>query len=328
MADVIKITDGTESIDLYYDPSGFEMLESGNDFGVAKHNNTYHESVNLDGKMLVRHSKDNREWGFKLAVRSTSNSDLLESLGALNRLVERARSHQLTGSGNNVYLHIQLDGASQATYYDVIDIDYSRAAFFNYYNLRAKELTFGDGLSLTVITKPIGYGDEESLRNEIINPHFETGDGTMASHWNKYSGQDEAFQTNDPGVSSFTEYPLSTPGSDYDRYAVRFSASDTTNISKIDFPVHKRGSPTGYLRLEIRANEPDGTLVGTSSAVNISSLNTSYGLVSFAFAVEPIIEKDISYFIVLYSSDYTYGAGDYVVAGVAIGTPSGIPHVM
>jgi len=193
MADVIKITDGTESIDLYYDPSGFEMLESGNDFGVAKHNNTYHESVNLDGKMLVRHSKDNREWGFKLAVRSTSNSDLLESLGALNRLVERARSHQLTGSGNNVYLHIQLDGASQATYYDVIDIDYSRAAFFNYYNLRAKELIFGDGLSLTVITKPIGYGDLVTLCNELGNPHFlEDGNSDgLADCWNEVNKVDE-----------------------------------------------------------------------------------------------------------------------------------------
>ena len=218
MADVIKMTDGTTSVDLYYDTDGFEMLSGGNDFGTAKHKNLYHESAALDGAMLVRHSKENRPWSFKLAVRGANNTAIATTLGIFNRLVDQARRYQLSSSGQKVYLEIQLDGASQATYYDVIDVDYSKAAFFNYYNLRQKELIFGDGLSLTVLTKPLGYGAEETLRNFLANPGFmqriAAGAGESDS-WN-VSGA--------PTVT--TEYSISLIGSSAQKIVTDTSGTD------------------------------------------------------------------------------------------------------
>lgn len=187
MANVIKITDGTTDIDLYYDTDGFEMLAQGNEFGISKHRNLYHGSDYGDGAMLVRHNKENKEWSFRLAARGTTNDGTTAILAGLNRLVAQARNYQINGTGRKVYLYIKLDGATYATYYDVIDIEYDKAAFLDFYNIRQKELVFGDGLNIGIITKPTGYGAEQTLENFILNPHFaeDTDRDRLADCWNE-----------------------------------------------------------------------------------------------------------------------------------------------
>jgi len=187
MANSIVISDGTTSIDLYYDADGFEMLADSNEFGLAKHENLYHVSDYADGEMLVRHRLGNREWPMALAAIGGTNDATANILIAFNRLVRQARQYHTDGIGDKVYLQIQLDGATNWTRYDVVDVEYDSAAFFNWYNLRSKELVFDSGLKMKVSTKPTGYGAEEVLRNEIGTPHFEedgNSDG-LADQWNE-----------------------------------------------------------------------------------------------------------------------------------------------
>ena len=76
MADVIQLSDGTTTIDLYFDTSGFRMKSDGNEFGVADHDNVLHAPINRDGEVIVRHRLENKEWPVALAVAGDDKPEL------------------------------------------------------------------------------------------------------------------------------------------------------------------------------------------------------------------------------------------------------------
>jgi hypothetical protein len=189
MADVIQLTDGTTTIDLYYDTSGFQFKSDGNSFGVADHDNVMHSPINRDGEVIVRHRLENKEWPLSLRVSGTSNDNVFDTINALGRIAEQARRYELNDDVDKVYLSMQMDGCTYATYYDVKDILYDEIGVFNYYNVRADELTFDDAFSINVVTHPTGYTDEVMLCNEVYTAGFMedyNGDG-LADNWNLVS---------------------------------------------------------------------------------------------------------------------------------------------
>jgi hypothetical protein len=190
MSDVIKLSDGTTDIDLYYDTDAFVMMQEGNNFGIPEHQRVMHESDFSDGQTIIRNTLGNRMWPMQLAVYGSDNDAVVDNLNALSRFAKQARRYQLDETRSEVYLQVQLDGMTNWTRFSVIDIEYDSAAFFNYFNLGEDKLIFGDGLTLTIITDPIGYGEEVTLKNYLKNPHFEEvntgidqGSGA-AKHWN------------------------------------------------------------------------------------------------------------------------------------------------
>ena len=186
MADIIKLTDGTEEISLYLDSSGFEILASGNSFGVADHKHVYHESNAAPGKRLVEERTDNKIWQMKLAVRGDNDDDIANNLARLSRLSANARRYEIKRDVDKVYLHFELDSCTNATYYDVVNIKYSSVALLNYFNRNAQELVF-DGLGVEIETRPYGYGDEEELVNQLMTPDFEedTNSDGLANNWSE-----------------------------------------------------------------------------------------------------------------------------------------------
>ena len=183
--DTIKISDGTTDIDLIVDANGFEMLAGGGGFGISDHNNLYHESDFLDGKMLVREKTDNKTWSFKLAIRGTTDNAIINTIANFNKMVRQARSYHINGDVAKVYLYIKLSGATHATYYDIIDIQPKGLGLFDYINRNIGEVIFDGGLSIDIITEPFGYGAVITLENELTNAHFEadTNSDGLANAW-------------------------------------------------------------------------------------------------------------------------------------------------
>jgi hypothetical protein len=185
ISDTIKLTDGTTEIDLFFDTAGFELLVQGTKFGVAPHDSLYHTSEWEDGEDLVRTRLENRKWPLRLAVRGSTDDDVIDTLASFNRLARQASQYWKEKNVDKVYLEIKLEGATNTTYYDVMEIEPDGVDFFNFFNRTSQEIIFGDGLSITVTTKPWGYGDEETLANELKTPHFEedADSNGLADNW-------------------------------------------------------------------------------------------------------------------------------------------------
>lgn len=183
--DAIILTDGTTSIDLYYDTTGFELLGSGMQLGLPPHEDLFHKSDWGSGELLVRHNLGNREWPMKLAIRGTSANAIGDTLHAFNRLVGDARNFSMRERGSQVYLQFTPDGGT-ATKYDVITVQYNQLDFMEYFNRRTEEVIFGDGFGLRVITKPWGYGAEVTMINELGTPDMEQDSDTdsFPDNWN------------------------------------------------------------------------------------------------------------------------------------------------
>ena len=194
MANSIVISDGTTTINLYYNASGFEMKADGNSFGIADHDNVYHTPVDRDGEILVRRRLNNIEWPLALNVMGTDNDDTIDIVNELGRLAEQASRYEENRDVDQVYLQIQLDGCSNWTRFDVKDIMYNEIAILNYQNIREKKLIFDDGFEIEVVTHPIGYGAEVELRNELKTPGMDedhNGD-LLASNWSLINGDEVA----------------------------------------------------------------------------------------------------------------------------------------
>ena len=198
MANSIVISDGTTTLNVYYNTSGFEMKADGSSFGVADHDNIYHTPVDRDGEILVRHRLNNIEWPLALNVMGTDNDDTIDIINELGRLAEQARRYEENQDVDQVYLQIQLDGCSNWTRFDVKDILYNEIAILNYQNIREKKLIFDDGFEIEVVTHPTGYGAEVVLANEVKTPDFEEdhdSDGFASSWYLVDSGETYQFNT-------------------------------------------------------------------------------------------------------------------------------------
>lgn len=82
----------------------------------------------------------------------------------------------------------------------------------------------------------------------------------------------------------------------------------TAQVSKFDFWIKKRGTPTGDILVKIYSETSDlpGTLLAISDTVDVSTVSTSYDYVSFTFAGANKIQLTSG-------TDYDFClAGDYV----------------
>jgi len=185
--DVFRLSDGTTTIDLYYDTSapGFQMMTGGNEFGLPQHSHLYHSSDWQDGDEIVRERLTNRTWPMKLKIETSDVDDIPDHLATLNKLVRNARRHWIERDVDEVYLEIQLEGAANWTRYGVVDVKYNRLDLWDYFNRQGNDIAFGDAFKVTVVTTPDGYGAVETLKNSLGTPHFEEDEDAdgLADHW-------------------------------------------------------------------------------------------------------------------------------------------------
>ena len=185
MADIIKISNSTVEFSLLLEADGFSMLASGNVFGVAETDNTYHEGSGASGSQLVESSVKNAMWPMKLSVGGDNNQDVLDNLSALEVMVRQARRYNTSKDVDQVYLYFKLDGCDVPTYYNVIDIKVAGVSLLDFYNRNMAEIVFSGGLSIEVETDPYGYGDIEILENfvSVADMEMNITNALIADDW-------------------------------------------------------------------------------------------------------------------------------------------------
>jgi hypothetical protein len=233
MTDVIKISNGTDSVDLSFDASGagFQMLASGASLGLPEHQHLYHQSDWQDGERIIREKLGNRTWPMKVALKSNSSDDAIANqLITLNRLIKRARRHQTHQDESEVYLEIQLEGATNWTRYTVIDANFGGVDLFEYFNRQTQDVKFGDAISFDLITEPLGYGAWQYIYNELTNPDFYKN----TYGWNEVGSPTE-FERTTSGVGAISSFVNGTAGlftTDADGEGIESDTISSNDIEK------------------------------------------------------------------------------------------------
>jgi len=189
MADSIYLFAGeaytTNLLELALNTNDLQLLVPGSEMGAPQHENIWHTSPWVSGERLVRHRVKNRTWPVRLLAGDKNSAspadDLADALAALERLVLQARRAQTDEDVEEIGLYIKLDGASRATYYTVLDMECSGMSLLEEISRLRKDAQ----ASFVLVTKPFGYGDQETLENWLLTPHFEedgNADG-LADNW-------------------------------------------------------------------------------------------------------------------------------------------------
>lgn len=133
--------------------------------------------------------------------------------------------------------------------------------------------------------------------------------------------QDFYSETNYSGVAVFLGYS-------YGRCGQTFTPESTSILSSCEFYLKKTGSPTGNIVAKLynhtgtwgSSGKPTGSALATSNSIDVSTIGTSYGLLSFTFPVEYITLLDTKYCISLEYSDGS--AGNYISVGLDHSSPT------
>lgn len=151
------------------------------------------------------------------------------------------------------------------------------------------------------------------IQISTANPY---ADGMRASSSNGGSSWTTS-STHDCQISIKT---LSVPG--YQKLAQGFQSGSAADVGVVDLWLKKVGSPTGNLTAKIYSDSGGNpnTLLGTSTNVAASSLGTSYGTISFAFASPVNVSTSTQYHLVLETSD-SQSNSNYVVSGADASSP-------
>jgi hypothetical protein len=274
MADIVRLTDGTTSIDLILDADGFQMLASGNQFGLPEHDNLYHESSWADGEELVQHKVKNRVWAMKLAVRGDTDDAVINTLIGFNRLVRQARRYKTHKDVDPVYLYIKLNSLTNATYYDVVDVKYNTLALLSYMNRTQEELLFDDGFSIEVETDPYGYGAEVTLANELGNPGFqEDGDSDdLADLWNSVGAPASIWLYTTDYLVGNQSQGLNTSVGGGDGIESDSLATSAAARTFVAYAWVNMGASSGTVTLTAR-NHTDSSSIDTDTLVSTSGWN-------------------------------------------------------
>lgn len=116
-----------------------------------------------------------------------------------------------------------------------------------------------------------------------------------------------------PGYQTY-DYPLRSV-STYTQISQGFKPNTSSTVTKIRLWLKKTGAPTGNINIQIQTNSsgvPSGTGVtnGTSANVDVSTLATSYGWITFTFTTNPTLTSGTQYHIVL--------QGDYALSSTVL----------
>ena len=111
-----------------------------------------------------------------------------------------------------------------------------------------------------------------------------------------------------------------------DKLSQGFQATGAQTIGSVELYLAKVGTPAGTMTLRIEtddAGDPSGTLVDANATTTLgeSTLATSYGAISFAFATAFAISGSTQYHIVL-STDRSTDTSNYVLWGADASAPS------
>ncbi|MDO8616533.1 MAG: hypothetical protein Q7T33_12495, partial [Dehalococcoidia bacterium] len=171
MTAILQLSDGTDSLDLRVDP--YTILEGGLQMPCPPHRQVLGGSgLFHDGADLVDVKLENREITISLRILSTTTDGLSAAVAALNRMLQAARDYATKGIGAQVTLDYAWDGATTTVHFDVLDGALDMPPSLETKPLLDNFIVYDATLRLTC--KPYALGDDITLENYGLNPHFDT----------------------------------------------------------------------------------------------------------------------------------------------------------
>jgi len=120
MAFLLKMTDGTISIDFISTP--YRLRDGGLDIWTPDKKQVWGgESVYSHGSQLITSTFENRRVRAWFHVTGNTRDELLNNISQIERLLENARERSINQTGARVELQYQWEGATNTTYFEVID---------------------------------------------------------------------------------------------------------------------------------------------------------------------------------------------------------------
>jgi len=122
MAFILKLYDGTTTIDFISKAAGYSLADGGLTISAPKKKQIWGgDSIYVSGSSLVASTFNNREINIVFRVTGSSRDSVGDKVSAIERIIENARNRSIEQVGTRVELQYAWDGSSTTTYFEVID---------------------------------------------------------------------------------------------------------------------------------------------------------------------------------------------------------------
>lgn len=155
MALSIILSDGTTTVNLHTAPS---VLMPGSRLGIPAYQRVFSETWGRGFFPLTGVNVGNRQAEFRLRIEGTSTDAWITNVQNLAKLLQNAELYHASGGvrGAAVTLSVQLDGATNATVFDVLGGEIDASAAVGAFSMKNTSRPLLAEIPLTLILKPYG----------------------------------------------------------------------------------------------------------------------------------------------------------------------------
>jgi len=193
MAAVLKLSDGTNTVDFVSGGSEYKLRQNGLNMPHPETNRVLGGDPMLaEGARLIDRQLSNREISITFNIDAATHNGLVSNMRTLRRLLDTAKKSNKDGLGPKVVLSYKFDDASEQVAFDVIDGEFQPGQLADPTVRRASLLRDSE---LTLICEPYARLDQTTgieIRNLLLNPSFD---------WNPEQGGDATVYELDLGAA-------------------------------------------------------------------------------------------------------------------------------
>lgn len=283
MAYRLNLSDGTTTVDLY-DGSDAQVREGGLRMPPPNTKPEYVSNPFADGARLASCTYDNRTIEIDCKIWGSSLSDLKTNIRTIQRLLNDAKAHTLSGYGAQVYLEYQWgDSADESTFFDILRGDLVLPN--NYLSSPLANSYYITNATIKLTCKPFGRYTNQDIAQETLENSQSTRDiqiSYLVDDDTRYdiSGANWAAQTFTT-TGAFTAVGA----------AIKCYAAGDAGTLTIAIRATSAGHPTG-------ANLASGTY----DISNMPTNTAHFGYTYVAFSVPVALSAATKYALVAYCS--------------------------
>ena len=167
MAATVTLTDSVDSVD-FMDGTNYKVMEGGLDTPMPARRNAVWGG-RRDGSDLIEDEYENREVTIRLGIYASSSDNVDQRIQDVLKLVEQARRWAKRRKGSPVELQYKKDGATDTTYFDVLDGELTLPGTTHSVLLANFDIV---GAELTLTCRPFARGESVAcLASTTVTNH-------------------------------------------------------------------------------------------------------------------------------------------------------------
>lgn len=176
MADILKLTDSTQTIDFIDSTSDYTLLDKGLNISLPEISRTVTElSPLIEGQRLSERQYGFREITIRFKIDFVNHDDLVSDLRAVQKLIDKAKERAKAGFGSKVELQYKFANATDTVIFDVVDGEFNPGQFASVVVKREPSVLLD--CELTLLCEPFARGTSVIMRNFLANASFDWNPG-------------------------------------------------------------------------------------------------------------------------------------------------------